>query len=311
MGLRLVFMGTPDFAVPTLARLVEDGHQVLAVYSQPPRPAGRGMAERPSAVQAFAERAGIEVRTPLTLKAEIDALKALSADAAVVAAYGLLLPPAVLAGPSHGCYNVHASLLPRWRGAAPINRAIMAGDRETGVSIMRMEKGLDTGPVCLVGNVPIHPGTTAGELHDALAGLGADLMSEALRSLQGGTLDCRPQPETGVTYAKKIEGAETRIDFDRPAEEVVRHIHGLSPYPGAWFPLPERGRVVRMKVLRAETASGAGRPGTVVGADLLVACREGAIRLLTVQREGKSLLPAPEFLRGTPVPEGADLSGRG
>lgn len=309
MGLRLVFMGTPDFAVPTLARLIEDGHKVLAVYSQPPRPAGRGMAERPSPVQAFAERVGIEMRMPVALKpeAETAAFRALAADAAIVAAYGLLLPAAILAAPMHGCYNVHASLLPRWRGAAPINRAIMAGDRESGVSIMRMEEGLDTGPVCLMGSVPIQSSTTAGELHDRLAGLGAELMSQALKSLGEGALDCRPQPEAGVSYARKIEKSETRIDFDRPAEEVARHIHGLSPFPGAWFLL--RGH--RIKVLRAETAAGRGRPGTAIGKDFLVACRPGAVRLLAVQREGKSPLSAAEFARGTPVPEGTDLSGGG
>lgn len=311
MSLRLVFMGTPDFAVPTLARLIGDGHTVAAVYTQPPRAAGRGMAERPSPVHAFSTSRGIEVRHPTSLRAEdeVRAFQALRADAAVVAAYGLILPEPILAGTRHGAFNVHASLLPRWRGAAPINRAIMAGDAKTGIGIMRMQKGLDTGPVCLSRAIPITPDVTAGALHDRLAVLGADLMAEALKRLEAGTLDCSPQPQDGVTYAAKVSKAETRIDFTRNAAEVVRHIHGLSPFPGAWLPLDIQGKPVRIKVLAAEITSGGGAPGTVLDDRLAVACGEGAVRPLTLQREGKGALSTDAFLRGTPVPAGTRIAG--
>jgi methionyl-tRNA formyltransferase len=307
VSLRLVFLGTPEFAVASLARIVEDGHDVAAVYSQPPRRAGRGMTLRASAVARFAETHGLPVRTPASLKApeEQHAFSALQADAAVVVAYGLLLPAAILEAPRLGCYNIHASLLPRWRGAAPIQRAVMAGDAVTGVSIMRMTQGLDEGPVCLAEPIPIVPGTTAGALHDRLAALGANLMSRALAGLAAGRLDCTPQPAEGVTYARKIDKAETRIDFALAAEAVLNHIHGLSPHPGAWFTLPSGPRV---KVLKGEIAEGSGPPGTVLDDALTVACGKGAVRLLVLQREGKSPASAPDFLRGLAVRPGTRLA---
>ena len=299
--MRLVFMGTPDFAVSTLKALTGAGHEVACVYSQPPRPAGRGMAERPSPVHAFAASQGIDVRTPLSLKdpAEQARFAALNADAAVVVAYGLLLPKPVLDAPERGCFNVHASLLPRWRGAAPIQRAIMAGDAESGVTIMRMEEGLDTGPMCKVGKIAITPETTAQSLHDELAELGARLMVEALAEPQ---LTCEPQPENGVTYARKIDKAEARIDFTRSAQEVRNHIHGLSPFPGAWFPM----KGTRIKVLLCEAIDGRGTPGTFLDDRLTIACGTGAIRLLRLQREGKGAMEAGEFLRGFPIPSGTE-----
>jgi methionyl-tRNA formyltransferase len=307
MSLRLVFLGTPDFAVASLARLVEDGHDIAAVYSQPPRRAGRGMGLRASPVARFAETHGLPVRTSASLKAgeEHDAFATLQADAAVVVAYGLLLPTAILEAPRLGCYNVHASLLPRWRGAAPIQRAVIAGDAVTGISIMRMTQGLDEGPVCLAEAMPIPPGTTAGALHDELAALGANLMSRALAQLAAGELDCTPQPAEGVTYARKIDKAETRMDFALAAEAVLHHIHGLSPHPGAWFTLPSGPRV---KVLKAEASEGSGPPGTVLDDALAVACGQGAVRLLVLQREGKSPAQAPDFLRGLAVAPGTRLA---
>ena len=306
MSLRLVFLGTPDFAVASLERIVEDGHDVAAVYSQPPRRAGRGMGLRASPVARFAETHGLAVRTPTSLKTpdEQHAFATLQADAAVVVAYGLLLPAAILDAPRLGCYTVHASLLPRWRGAAPIQRAVMAGDEITGISIMRMTQGLDEGPVCLAEAIPIVPGTTAGALHDQLAALGANLMSRALAALAAGSLDCTPQAE-GVTYARKIDKAETRIDFALAAEAVLNHVHGLSPHPGAWFTLPSGPRV---KVLNAEASEGSGPPGTVLDTALSVACGKGAVRLLVLQREGKSPAAAPDFLRGLAVPPGTRLA---
>jgi methionyl-tRNA formyltransferase len=306
VSLRLVFLGTPDFAVASLARIIEDGHDIAAVYSQPPRRAGRGMGLRASPVARFAETRGLPVRTPVSLKdrGEHDAFASLQADAAVVVAYGLLLPAAILEAPRLGCYNVHASLLPRWRGAAPIQRAIMEGDAVTGVSIMRMTQGLDEGPMCLAEAMPIVPGTTAGELHDHLAALGADLMTRALADLAAGELDCIPQPAEGVTYARKIDKAETRIDFALAPEPVLNHIHGLSPHPGAWFALPSGPRV---KVLKAEVSEGSGPPGTVLDDALTVACGDGAVRLLVLQREGKSPAGAPDFLRGLAVAPGTRL----
>ena len=301
--MRLVFMGTPDFAVSTLKALVEAGHEVACVYSQPPRPAGRGMAERPSPVHAFAASQGIDVRTPLSLKdpEEQERFTALNADAAVVVAYGLLLPKPVLDAPERGCFNVHASLLPRWRGAAPIQRAIMAGDAESGVTIMRMEEGLDTGPMCRVGKIAITPETTAQSLHDELAELGARLMVEALAEPQ---LTCEPQPEDGVIYAKKIDKAEARIDFTRSAADVRNHIHGLSPFPGAWFPV----RGTRVKVLLCEVIEGQGTPGRFLDDRLAIACGTGAIRLLRLQREGKGAMEAEDFLRGFPISSGTEAS---
>jgi methionyl-tRNA formyltransferase len=307
VSLRLVFLGTPDFAVPSLARLVDDGHEIAAVYAQPPRRAGRGMAMTPAPVARFAQSRDVPVRTPASLK-DPDAQRsfaALEADAAVVVAYGLMLPAAVLEAPRLGCYNVHASLLPRWRGAAPIQRAIMAGDAVTGISIMRMTQGLDEGPVCLAEPVPILPGTTTGELHDKLAALGAGLISQALRDLKEGRLHCTPQSSDGITYARKIDKAETHIDFTGCSQAVHNHVHALSPHPGAWFKLPAGPRV---KVLKAELAEGSGAVGTVLDETLTVACKKGAVRFLVLQREGKSPAQAPDFLRGCPVPPGTRLA---
>jgi len=308
--MKLVFMGTPDFAVTVLDALVIAGHEIVTVYSQPPRPAGRGYAEQPSPVHQHALALGLDVLTPLSLKApeEQQRFAELGADAAVVVAYGLLLPRAILAAPRHGCFNVHASLLPRWRGAAPIQRAIMAGDGETGISIMRMEAGLDTGPVCLTVKLPITPETTFARLHDELAKLGAAAMVEALAKLEKGTLHCELQLTGGITYARKIDKGEARIDFHRLAMGVRNHIHGLSPFPGAWFSIPDRGRDLRVKVLRAEVLEGSGTPGEVLDDRLTIACGAGAVRLLEVQREGKGPMSAEAFLRGLPVAAGTRLA---
>jgi methionyl-tRNA formyltransferase len=308
--MRIVFMGTPDFAVPTLAEIVGAGHEVVCVYSQPPRQAGRGLAMRLSAVHAFAETLRLAVETPVSLKDEAvqRAFAAHGADVAVVVAYGLLLPKAVLEAPRHGCLNLHASLLPRWRGAAPIQRAVMAGDRETGVAVMRMEAGLDTGPVCTVERVAVGADMTAGELHDALAGTGASLMVRALTALECDALDCVPQARDGVTYAAKIDKAETRIDWSRPAAEIHNHVRGLSPFPGAWFELRHGGKPARVKVLRSALAHGEGAPGEVLDAVLTVACRTGAVRLVSVQRAGKGAMSGEAFARGTAVPPGTRLA---
>jgi methionyl-tRNA formyltransferase len=306
--MRIVFMGTPDFAVPTLAALLAAGHEVAAVYTRAPRPAGRGMEERRSPVHIFAEGAGLAVLTPRSLKGEAEqvALLAHRADAGVVVAYGLILPPRVLGAPRHGCFNLHASALPRWRGAAPINRAVMAGDAATAASIMRMEEGLDTGPVCLAEPVPIAPDMTAGELHDALAQSGARLMAQAVADLGRGALVCTAQAEAGVTYAAKIDKAETAIDFTRPAQEVHNHVRGLSPFPGAWFAAGEKRE--RIKVLRTRIAAGSGEPGSVLDAALTVACGEGAVQLLELQRAGKRPMPAAKLLRGFQLPAGTRLT---
>jgi methionyl-tRNA formyltransferase len=309
MTLRIVFMGTPDFSVPTLAEILGAGHEVVAAYTQPSRPAGRGMAERLSPVARFAANAGIPVKSPTSLKREAEQREfaSLNADAAVVVAYGLLLPRPVLAAPRLGCFNLHASALPRWRGAAPIQRAIMAGDAETAVMVMRMEEGLDTGPVCLAESVAIGPEVTAGELHDELARRGASLMVRALGGLERGLLECTPQPGEGATYAAKIDKAESRIDFTRPAREVHNLIRGLSPYPGAWFEATAAGKVERVKVLRAGLADGSRVPGEVLDDALTVACGTGAVRLLELQRAGKKPMGAAEFLRGFPLARGAVL----
>jgi len=308
--MRLVFMGTPDFAVKVLDALVIAGHEIVAVYSQPPRPAGRGYAEQPSPVHQHALALGLDVRTPLSLKApeEQQRFAELGADAAVVVAYGLLLPQAILAAPRHGCFNVHASLLPRWRGAAPIQRAIMAGDEETGISIMRMEAGLDTGPVCLTVKLPITPETTFARLHDELAKLGAAAMVEALAKLEKKTLHCEPQANEGVTYARKIDKAEARIDFNHPAAQVRNHVHGLSPFPGAWLLIPDRDRQARVKVLACRVTDGKGNPGEVIDDRLTIACAKDAVQLLEVQREGKGPMSAEAFLRGLPVAAGTRLA---
>jgi methionyl-tRNA formyltransferase len=310
MTLRIVFMGTPEFSVPTLAEILGAGHEVVAAYSQPPRPAGRGMAEQKSPVHRFAESVAIPVLTPKSLKGEPEqaAFAGLAADAAVVVAYGLLLPAAVLAGPRLGCFNLHASALPRWRGAAPIQRAILAGDTGTAAAVMRMEQGLDTGPVCLTEPVAIGPDMTAGELHDVLAARGASLMVRALAALERGSLDCVPQASTGITYAAKIDKAEARIDFARPAFEVHNLVRGLSPFPGAWFETGEGGRGERIKVLRSALAQGHGAPGEVLDDRLTVACGEGAVRLIELQRAGKKPMAADELLRGFALPRGARLA---
>lgn len=305
--MRIVFMGTPDFAVAVLEAVAAAGHEIAAVYTQPPRPAGRGKKPRPTPVGARAEEMGLEVRTPLNFRdpAEREAFAALGADAAVVVAYGLILPQAVLDAPAHGCFNLHASLLPRWRGAAPIQRAIMAGDAETGVAVMRMEAGLDTGPVALVARTPITADDTAATLHDRLAALGAPLMAEALAGLKTGTLELTPQPEEGV-YAPKIDKAEARIDWTRPAAEVDRLIRGLSPFPGAWFTL-DGERVKALMSAVTEAGEGAA-PGETLDDALTVACGEGAVRLLKLQRAGKGAMEVDVFLRGTPVAKGASLA---
>jgi methionyl-tRNA formyltransferase len=310
VSLRLVFLGTPEFAVPSLARLVDQGYEIAAVYTQPPRRAGRGMNVTASPVARFAHEHGLAVRDPVSLKdpAEQQAFAALRADAAVVVAYGLILPRAVIEAPRLGCYNVHASLLPRWRGAAPIQRAIMAGDEVTGVSIMRVSEGLDEGPVCLAHPVPIAPGMTAGELHDKLATSGAELILLALLGLKSGHLQCTVQDPEKVTYARKIDKSETRIDFSQAATFVVNHIHALSPHPGAWFALPGGPSEVRIKVLKAEPAEGSGTPGTTLDEALTIACGEGAVRPLTLQREGRSAVTVEAFLRGRPVPAGTRLA---
>jgi methionyl-tRNA formyltransferase len=307
--LRIVFMGTPEFAVPTLTAVLRAGHQVVAAYTQPPRPAGRGMAERRSPVHEHAAAAGLPVMTPRSLKgaSEQQALTALGADVVVVVAYGLILPKPVLDAPARGALNLHASRLPRWRGAAPIQRAIMAGDPETAATVMRLDEGLDTGPVCLERLIAIGPDMTAGELHDVMAGAGADLMVEALGALEQGRLICRPQPAEGVTFAGKIDKAEARIDFARGAGEVHDLIRGLSPFPGAWFEVGAGSRRERIKVLRASIASGSGAPGSVLDDRLTVACGAGAVRLLEVQRAGKRPMGAAELLRGFDLPAGSRL----
>ena len=309
--LRVVFMGTPDFAVPTLAGVLAAGHEVVAVYTQPPRPAGRGMAERKSPVHLFAESRGLPVLVPATLKAEAEShtFAAHRADVCVVVAYGLILPRPVLAAPRQGCLNLHASALPRWRGAAPVQRAIMAGDAETAATVMRMEAALDTGPICRVERVPIGPDTTAGELHDMLAERGATLMVRALGELEQGGLDCTAQPADGVTYAPKIDKRETRIDFTKPASEVHNRVRGLSPAPGAWFEATHEGRTERVKLLRTQLVAHApsAPPGTVLDNALTISCGEGAVRMLEVQRSGKKPMAAVEFLRGFPLGPGTRL----
>jgi methionyl-tRNA formyltransferase len=311
MPLRLVFMGTPDFAVPVLDAIVGGGHDVAAVYTRAPQPAGRrGLELQPTPVEVTARRCGIAVLTPGTLRTPQaqQEFRAHRADAAVVVAYGLILPKPVLDTPPLGCFNLHASALPRWRGAAPINRAVMAGDTETGVVVMRMEEGLDTGPMALSTAVAISPDMTAGELHDALAREGADLMIRALRMLEHGALRLTPQPAQGVTYAAKIDKNETRIDWTRPWKAVHDHCRGLSPFPGAWFELPGAGKdAARIKVLHTTRGDGAGPPGTVLDDRLTIACDGGAVRILELQRAGRQPMKAQEFLRGTPLAVGTRL----
>ncbi|NOD36377.1 MULTISPECIES: methionyl-tRNA formyltransferase [unclassified Ruegeria] len=302
--MRVIFMGTPDFSVPVLDALVEAGHEIAAVYCQPPRPAGRGKKDRPTPVHARAEALGLLVRHPVSLKSaeEQDAFAALNADVAVVVAYGLILPQTVLDAPKHGCLNIHASLLPRWRGAAPIHRAIMSGDAETGICIMQMEAGLDTGPVLLRQATEIESEETTAQLHDRLSILGAVLIVDALAKLPDLVPD--PQPESGVTYAAKIDKSEARIDWSRPSVEVDRKIRGLSPFPGAWTEMDGE----RIKLLASRLAEGHGAPGEVLNQDLHVACGQGAVELLRLQRAGKGAQDRETFLRGWAIPTGARLS---
>ena len=310
MSLRIIFMGTPDFAVPTLSEIVGQGREIVAVYTQPPRPAGRGMAPQLSPVQVLAERFGISVYTPTKLKSneEKARFRSLDADVTVVVAYGLILSQDILDAPRLGAFNLHASLLPRWRGAAPIQRAMMAGDRETGVMVMRMEAGLDTGPIAMAERTPIGADETAGELHHRLARLGADLMVRALASLERGTLELSPQPEAGATYAEKIKKGETRIDWSRPASEVHNKIRGLSPFPGAWTEMTIGGKAERVKMLASALADQEGEPGKLLDGELTIACGEAAIRIVELQRAGGKPMSAVEFLRGVELKAGAWLS---
>ncbi|HEX7854012.1 MAG TPA: methionyl-tRNA formyltransferase [Sphingobium sp.] len=300
--MRIIFMGTPDFAIPTLDALVEAGHQIVAVFSQPPRPAGRGKADRPSPVHARAEALGLRVRTPVSLRGEgeVAAISALQADVAVVAAYGLILPKAVLARPRLGCLNVHGSLLPRWRGAAPVQRAILAGDDETGVMIMQMEAGLDTGPVRAAWRTPI-ANKTAGDLTEELAQAGAKLMVEVLADIE--SFPPEPQPEEGITYAAKIEKAESRLDFSRTAIEVERQVRAFNPMPGAWFSLGGE----RIKILAADILSESGPAGTITDEDFRIACANGSIRPTLVQRAGKGAMATVDMLRGFSIAPGTSV----
>ena len=310
MPLRLIFMGTPMFAVPTL-RTLHDEHEIVAVYTRAPKPAGRrGLELQPTEVEQAARQLGLPVLTPSTLKTPeaLDEFRAHDADAAVVVAYGMILPQAILEAPKLGCFNLHASLLPRWRGAAPINRAIMAGDAESGVMVMKMDVGLDTGDIALGESVQISDETTEVRLRSYLAGAGARLMRQAMRALERGTLQLTPQPSEGVTYAAKIDKAEARIDWNRPAHDVLRHIHGLSPFPGAWCEMPLDGAYQRVKILLCEIASGSGEPGAVLDDRLTIACAQGALRIIDLQRAGKQPMKAEEFLRGTPLKPQARLS---
>jgi methionyl-tRNA formyltransferase len=308
--MRIAFLGTPDFAVPALAELVAAGHEIAAVYAQPPAPRGRGQELRPSPVQAFAQSLGLEVRTPASMRdpEAIAAFAALDLDAAVVVAYGQILPRAVIEAPRLGSFNLHASLLPRWRGAAPIQRAVMAGDAVTGVQVMRVTEGLDEGPVLLSETVRIGPLDTAGTLHDRLSLAGARLAPLALAALERGSAHETPQAAEGLTYAKKIKPQEARIDWTRPAAEVDWRIRGLSPFPGAWFMAPSEKGPVRVKALLSRAEDGQGAPGQALDDALLVACGEGAVRLLQVQREGRAVQDAEAFLHGFPTPAGTRLS---
>jgi methionyl-tRNA formyltransferase len=308
--MRLAFLGTPDFAVKSLAAILAAGHEVVCVYSQPPAPRGRGQTLQPSPVQAFAESHGLTVRTPVSMKTpeEIAAFRALDLHAAVVVAFGQILVSEVLEAPRLGCFNVHASLLPRWRGAAPIQRALMAGDSVTGVQVMRMSLGLDEGAVLATETVRIGPLDTAGTLHDRLAEAGARLLPPTLAAIAAGTAIESPQAAAGVTYAKKIKPAEARIDWTRPAAELDLHIRGLSPFPGAWFEASSEKGPVRVKALLSRVEDGSGPAGQALDDGLLIACGTGAVRLLRAQREGKSAQEAADFLRGFPVAAGTRLA---
>jgi methionyl-tRNA formyltransferase len=311
MSLSIIFMGTPEFSVPTLRSLVDAGHRIVAVYTQPPRPGGRrGLDLQKSPVHQAAELLGLPVFTPVNFKdpEERRIFREMKANVAVVVAYGLLLPQEILDGTDLGCYNGHASLLPRWRGAAPIHRAIMAGDRKSGMMVMKMDKGLDTGPVALTREVEIGASMTSGELHDKLMHIGARAMAEAMLKLEINDLPLTPQPAEGAVYAAKIDKSETRIDFARPAEEVHNHVRGLSPFPGAWFEAEIGGKPERIKVLGSELAAGTGTPGEVITDDLVVACAIGAVRLTRLQKAGGKVLSAVDFLRGTPIAPGTRLA---
>jgi methionyl-tRNA formyltransferase len=303
MPLRLIFMGTPEFAVPALRALRDRGHAIVAAYTRAAKPAGRGMKLQVSPVEREARRLGIAVLTPTTLKtpAAIEEFRNYNAAAAVVVAYGMILPLAILDTPKLGCFNLHASLLPRWRGAAPIHRAIMAGDDETGVMVMKMDAGLDTGDVAMAERMAITDAMTAGDLNDALARLGGELMARAIGALECGKLHLTRQSEQGVTYAAKIEKAEARINWNGSVRVVLRHIHGLSPFPGAWCEIPIDGEPVRVKILRGVIIEGLGAPGEVLDEHLSIACQSGALRILQLQRAGKAPMNAEEFLRGTPL----------
>jgi len=304
--MRLIFMGTPDFAVPTLVELAARGHEIAAVYTRAPKPAGRGMDVQHTPVEQEARQLALAVHTPRSLKDEEAqaAFRAHNADAAVVVAYGLILPKSVLEAPRLGCFNIHASLLPRWRGAAPINRAIMAGDTESGITIMKMDEGLDTGAIAMAERMPIGADITASDLHDVLSRLGADLMLRALAAAERGSLTLTPQPDKGVTYAEKISKNETRIDWSKPWKQVHDHIRGLSPFPGAWFEIDG----ARIKALRSTKGEGSGAAGTALDDKFTIACGTGAVRLTQVQRAGKEPMSADELLRGTPVKSGVRVA---
>ena len=308
--LRIVFLGTPEFAVPTLLEIIGQGHEVVACYTQPPRPAGRrGLEIKKSPVHEKAITFGIPVNTPVSFKenGEIEKFIDCQAEVAVVVAYGLILPTKILESPQFGCFNLHPSLLPRWRGAAPINRAIMAGDTETGVAVMKMDAGLDTGAICMEERVPIDSNMTAGALHDSLATLGSNLMVRALSALERGALTETPQSEDGVTYADKITKAEAQIDWTHSATEVHQQIHGLSPFPGAWCEIKIEGKVERIKIFRSKIVEINGESGQLIDQDLIVACGTGAVQLLELQRAGKKMMTNVEFMRGSKLEVGTNL----
>lgn len=302
-------MGTPQFSVPVLERLISAGHDVCAVYCQPPRKSGRGLKLTSCPVQKCAEQHHIDVFTPTSFKQpdEQKRFASFKTDAAIVVAYGMILPQPILDTPKHGCFNIHASLLPRWRGAAPIQRAIMAGDKQTGITIIQMEAGLDTGPMCLIEKIDINEMTTAKKLHDDLSVMGTNLIQKTLEQLETGTIKFTPQPEHGVTYAKKIDKAEAKIDFSKPAKQVLGHIHGLSPFPGSWLELPTNDKPLRIKLVTAQAVSGKGKPGQVLDDQFSICCGEGAIRPVQLQRQGKGVMELSQFLRGGEVKPGTIL----